>query len=164
MILAIDPGTALSAYCFCEYESMKPVDFGKVTNAELMTDVLPKINNYAMECIAIEHIQGYGMGVGREVFETCIYIGRLLERIERTMPNVKIQPVYRKDEKLAIVGNLHANDTIIRHRLIDMFAKHDFKSGKGVKAHKDFFFGFKADCWSAFAVAYTARLQMEGKL
>ena len=164
MILSIDPGTTQTAYCFCNYDTLKPVSFGKVDNETIMSDVLPQINDYAIECVAIEHMQGYNMSVGKEVFETCYFIGRMLERIAHTQRNVKILPIYRKDEKLAICGNLKANDTIIRHTLIDMFAQHDLKNGKGTKDNKDWFWDFKADVWSAYAIAYTAKMMMEGKM
>lgn len=164
MIIGIDPGNELTAYCLCDYDTLKPISFGKVGNEVIMSDVLPKINDYAIDCVAIEHFQGYGMPVGKEVFETCYFIGRMLERIAHIQSNVKILPIYRKDEKLAICGNLKANDTIIRHNLIDMFAKHDLKNGKGTKGKPDWFYGFKADCWSAYAICYTAKMRMEGKI
>ena len=163
-ILGIDPGTTQTAYCFCNYDTLKPISFGKVDNDTIMSDVLPQINDYAIECVAIEHIQGYGMAVGKEVFQTCIFIGRMLERIAHIQSKVKILPIYRKDEKIAICGNLKANDTIIRHTLIDMFAQHDLKNGKGTKDNKDWFWDFKADVWSAYAIAYTAKMMMEGKM
>ena len=164
MILGIDPGCELSAYCLCDYDTLKPKDFGKVTNAELIDKVITLINDNAMQVVAVELIQSYGMAVGREVFETCYFIGKLCDRIERNTSIKQIRRIYRKDEKLAICGNLKANDTIIRHTLIDMFAKHDLKNGKGTIKNKDFFYGFKADCWSAFAVCYTAKMQIEGKM
>ena len=164
MILGIDPGNELSAYCLCDYDTLKPKDFGKVTNAELIEKVIPMINDNAMQVVAVELIQSYGMAVGKEVFETCYFIGKLCDRIERNTSIKQIRRIYRKDEKLAICGNLKANDTIIRHTLIDMFAKHDFKNGKGTKQKPDWFYGFKADCWSAYAICYTAKMQNEGKI
>jgi hypothetical protein len=165
MILGIDPGNELTAYCLCESGTMKPIKFDKISNQSLIDELLPSLENETIAVIAIEHMQGYGMGVGREVFETCYYIGRLLERIERTMPNVTIQPIYRTEEKVAICGHLKgSNDMLVRHNLIDKFAQHDFKTGKGVKKNPDFFYGFKSDCWSAFAIAYTAQLKLEGKI
>lgn len=164
MILSIDPGTTLSAYCLAEYDTLKPILFDKVPNNQLV-DIVPKlINENAMQAVAIEYMQSYGMSVGKEVFETCYFIGELCTRIAYNTSIKNIRRIYRKDEKLAICGNLKANDTIIRRNLIDLFAQHDFKTGKGVKAKPDFFYGFRADCWSAFAIAYTAKMQMEGKI
>ena len=164
MILGIDPGCELSAYCLCDYDTLKPKDFGKVTNAELIDKVITLINDNAMQVVAVELIQSYGMAVGKEVFETCYFIGKLCDRIERNTSIKQIRRIYRKDEKLAICGNLKANDTIIRHTLIDMFAQHDLKNGKGTKGNKDWFWNFKADVWSAYAIAYTAKMMMEGKM
>ena len=130
MILGIDPGNELSAYCLCNYD-LTPIEFGKIPNGELIDKVISLINNNKMQSVAVEHIQGYGMPVGKEVFETCYFIGKICDRIERNTSIKNIRRIYRKDEKLAIVGNLKANDTIIRHTLIDMFAKHDLKNGKG---------------------------------
>ena len=165
MILGIDPGNTLSAYCVCERDTMKPVKFDKVSNDILINEIIPSLNASLITVVAIEHMQGFNMGVGKEVFETCYYIGRLLERIERIMPNVPIQPIYRTEEKVAICGHLKgSNDMLVRHNLIDKFAKHDLQRGKGVKKNPDFFYGFKSDCWSAFAIAYTAKIKLEGKL
>lgn len=151
MILAIDPGNEYSAYAVLD-KDLKPVDFGKIPNNELYQKVelwaadWPAITNLAIEMVAC-----YGMPVGKEVFETCVAIGRIVQ----IAINLPTQYIYRKDEKINLCGSMKAKDANIRQALIDRFAKHDLKNGKGTKKSPDWFYGFHADIWAAYAVGVT---------
>lgn len=153
-ILAIDPGNVLSAYVVLD-NKLKPVDFGKVDNYELKENMLDIINRYRIRNVAIEYIACYGLAVGKEVFDTCIWIGKFTEKICSHIDIDEITPIYRKDEKINLCNSMKAKDTNIRRALIDRFAQHDFKNGKGTKYKKDWFYGFKADVWASYAVAIT---------
>lgn len=148
--MAIDPGSSDSAYVLVDSEDYAPVDFGKVPNDEL----LPKIYLSTPDKVVIERVASYGMPVGREVFDTCEWIGRFTECVLRDCGFLP-EYVYRQDEKLTICHSPKANDATIRMALIDRFAKHDRKNGKGTKKDPDWFYGFKADIWSAYGVAVT---------
>lgn len=89
------------------------------------------------------------MAVGRDVFETCEWVGRFTQAARTVWKPVEY--VYRRDEKLHICGDSKANDTNIRHALIERFASHDFARGKGTKKNPDFFYGFHRDIWQAYA-------------
>ena len=152
-VFAIDPGNTLSAYCVIDADTLRPLDFGKIPN-NVLRDYIRDFRFEEEDRAVVEMVQSFGMAVGREVFDTCVWIGRFAERLDRRL----LQPadfIYRSEEKLHICGNSRAKDTNIRHALMDRFCTHDFKGGKGTKANPDFFYGFKADVWAAYAVGLT---------
>ena len=147
LLLAIDPGDKESAYCMIDSETLEPGFFGKVPNEQLLGYII----GFTYDAIVIERISSYGMAVGRNVFETCEWVGRFTQA---ALPAVA-EYVYRKEEKLHICKDSKARDANIRRALIDRFARHDLQSGKGTKKNPDFFYGFKADIWAAYAVGLT---------
>lgn len=153
MILAIDPGNVQSAYVVMNSDTCKPIDFGKGDNAELL-DYIMQYREKPDTDVAIEMVACYGMPVGKEVFDTAFWIGRYFEQC-RDFRRVGL--IYRSEEKMCICGTMRAKDSNIRQALVDRFASHDLKSGKGTKNNRDFFYGFKSDIWQAFAVGYTYR-------
>lgn len=146
-VLAIDPGNKESAYCFIDAETLKPGQFAKVENGTLLSI----INLYSYHAIVIERVASYGMAVGRDVFETCEWVGRFTQA---ALP-LTADYIYRRDEKLHICGDSRAKDANIRRALIDRFAQNDLKNGKGTKKDPDWFYGFAADCWAAYAAGIT---------
>ena len=154
LIFAIDPGSTESAYCMLSSDAV-PRHFAKVPN----NDINLLIRHYEpnLTAVVIERVASYGMPVGREVFDTCEWIGRFTQTAADQ--KIPVEYVFRQEEKLAICKSPKANDATIRKALIDRFATHDFTNGKGTKKNPDFFYGFKADIWSSYAVgiSYLAR-------
>lgn len=151
MILAIDPGNIQSAYCIIDKDNYKPIEFGKIDNNELKGRLLGDIRFFPITALAIEMIASYGMPVGKEVFDTCVWIGRFVEAFNCETTEY----IYRKEEKMNLCGSMKAKDSNIRQALIDRFATFDFKNGKGTKKNQDFFYGFSKDVWAAYAVGIT---------
>lgn len=154
MILAIDPGCSLSAYVLMDKATYEPVEFGKIPNDEMLRKI--RQCNQALEAgrsygLAVEMVASYGMAVGVEIFETVFWIGRFWETA-RCPEKCKI---YRMGEKMNLCHNARARDSNIRQALIDRFARHDLKNGKGTKSDPDFFYGFSRDVWAAYAVGVT---------
>lgn len=138
-ILAIDPGTTASAYVLWDGESVHVKGF--TPNDDLLAllrsgDLMP------YDAVAIEMVACYGMPVGREVFETCVWIGRFTERAKQP-----VRLVYRKDVKLHLCGSPRAKDGNIRQALID---KH---GAPGTKKQPGRLFGVSSHIWAALAVA-----------
>lgn len=146
-ILAIDAGNTYSGVAIVELPDFRLIWFGKLPNEE----IYDRIKNYNIDEVALEMVACYGMPVGKDVFETCVWIGRFIEQLK----GHKISYVYRKDEKMCLCGSLKAKDSNIRQALINRYAKHDFKTGKGTKKNQDVFYGVANDVWSAIAVAVT---------
>jgi len=141
MILAIDPGNIESAYCLIEKETYKPIEFGKIDN----TLLLIKLGELKYEKLVIEMIASYGMAVGQTVFETCVWIGRFIQR--RTCSDFEY--IYRKDVKMNLCNSTKAKDSNVRQALIDRFGV------VGTKKKQGWFYGFKEDIWTAYAVGIT---------
>lgn len=149
-ILAIDPGNVESAYVALD-TNYAIWDKGKLSNECLFL----VIDRYAGQIpwLVIERIASYGMPVGRTVFDTCEWIGRFVQRADEL--GYDVDYVYRNEEKMAICHDARANDATIRRALIDRFARHDLRTGKGTKKNPDVFYGFAKDEWAAMAVGVT---------
>lgn len=148
-VFAIDPGNEQSAYCIMN-DKYELLEFNKLPNKEVMDIMFLKLPT--LDAVAIERVASYGMPVGREVFETCEWIGRYAQEAEK---ETNVYYIYRKDEKLYLCGEMRAKDANIRAALIERFAKHDLKNGRGTKANPDYFYGVKADMWAACAIGTT---------
>ena len=148
-ILAIDPGNKESGWVIMDEKTLKPLLFGKDDNV----NAVGLFSQWGVDKAVIERVACYGMPVGKEVFETCEWIGRFTEKLESH--GVQVHYITRKDEKLNLCNSMQAKDSNIRRALIDRFAQHDLKNGKGTKDNPDWFYGFKADIWAAYAVGVT---------
>ena len=150
MLIAIDPGNVESAFVRID-DQYKLYEHEKIRNEELVN----RIYGYCRICdqVVIERIASYGMAVGRSVFETCEWIGRFTQMaVEHSLP---VDYVFRIDEKMELCRDARAGDANIRRALIDRFARHDLRTGKGTKKNPDYFYGFAKDEWAAMAVAVT---------
>lgn len=158
MIIAIDPGTTESAWL--RLDNGRPVDHGKCPNDDLRRMLHLCFDE--SDRVSIEMVASYGMAVGREVFETCVWIGRFAEawrvrQSQRSLIPAETQLIYRRDVKLFHCYSARANDANIRAAIIDRFGGKERAIGS--KKAPGPLYGIKADIWSALAIA----LMVEGK-
>jgi hypothetical protein len=155
LILAIDPGCTESAYVVIDEQTLKPVEFAKVKN-ELLLGFLygDRFTVHKVDKFAIEMVACYGMPVGKEVFDTVLWVGRYFEIIYSDYDN-EAKLIYRKDEKINLCGTMKAKDSNIIQALIDRFAYNVQNKGKGTKKNPGWFYGFSKDIWQAYAVGVT---------
>ena len=142
-VIAIDPGPEESAVLV---KSGGIIQFAEVvTNEGLLSMAHYSARFYGAEAAAIEMIASYGMPVGKEVFETCVFIGEIREAFRQS--GIKSHLVYRKDIKLNLCGTTKAKDANIRQALIDKLGIVGTKSAPGP------LYGIKSHLWAALAVA-----------
>ena len=145
-ILALDPGTDVTGWAMLSHGVV--AESGVLPNAE----VLAALSSYGdahgwqtADMLAVEMIASYGMPVGREVFETCVWIGRFIEAWGSAH-----RLIYRRDVKLHLCGSARAKDANIRQALLDKLGPQGTKKSPGPT------YGVKSHAWAALAVAVTA--------
>lgn len=147
LILGIDPGTTKSAWVLWddvkEEIVLRNID-ENVFLAQRFSEIQDEIHGAQ---VAMEMVASYGMPVGKEVFETCVWIGIFLSALGIEEPHTTF--VYRKEVKLNLCGTAMAKDANIRQALIDRFGE------PGTKKNPGKLYGISKDLWSALAVAVT---------
>lgn len=160
-LLAIDPGTFASGWVVMDIETKEPVACGKYENERLLQELAEGYFN--ADWAVVEMMTSYGARVGREVLETCVWIGRFLQAA--AAEGMKVRTMYRRDVKMELVDTPRATDADIRQMLVDRFAYGVPNLGKGTKSEPGWFYGFRADIWQAYAlgVAWTDREERGGR-
>lgn len=151
IVVSIDPGTTESAIVVWDGQKIIRANF--VPNdsmVQLLTEPLLLLDSsdlrvWAMAELYVEMIASYGMAVGKEVFETCLWIGRFIERWDGMGKRHKL--IYRRDVKLHHCGTARAKDANIRAELINKYGAPGTKKAPGLT------YGISKHLWSAFAIA-----------
>lgn len=142
-VLAIDPGPTESA--FVVWDGTRLREGCKTQNDQVLALLRREGRTGATAHLAVEMVACYGMPVGREVFETALWIGRFVEAWGRSHTLV-----YRAAVKLHLCRDSRARDPHIRQALIDRFGKPGTK-----REPNPVTYGLSGDLWSALAVAVT---------
>ncbi len=151
-IIAIDPGPKQSAVLFWTNEHVALPRI--MPNEELRSWILEtELLRNPKVVVAIEMIACYGMAVGAETFETCLFIGRLQEICEPI--GIRVMLVYRREVKILLCGSMKAKDANIRQALIDKYGI------VGTKKNPGKLFGISSHLWSALGVAVAAQNKLE---
>ena len=147
MILAIDPGTFESAFVRMDGD-YRPVSFGKIPNGELLRRLREADKE---DRLVLEMVASYGMAVGREVFDTVLWIGRFWE----AFPGPKKALLYRREEKIACAARPRPRTPTSARPWWTGSPMGYPTAGRAGKKAPGWFYGFHADVWQAYAVAVT---------
>ena len=137
--LGVDPGNTKTAIVFINGADI--IDHFYLPNQEALEKIIDISMNYTKLEIYCEMIASYGMPVGKSIFDTCLFIGRIIEAV----PETKL--ITRNVIKNCICNSSKAKDANIRQALIDIYGE------VGTKKNQGGTFGLSGDKWAALAVA-----------
>ena len=117
IILALDPGTKRTGWCFLVDGEPKHWCTEKGGNVE-NKEIYPIIK--AFDCpVIIENVSSYGASVGQTTFDTVNWIGRFTRETENL--GLPWDYVTRQEVKLVLLQTPRATDVQVRQKLIDLF-------------------------------------------
>ena len=144
-LLAIDPGSSLSALVWYDGEAKRVVASCKVENDE----ALALLGEHGASHLAIEMAESFGAKVWGQVFTTVLWTGRFVQAWHPRPYTL----VTRREVKNQVAGSARAKDGQIRNVLIDRWGGKDKAIGSKKKPGP--LFGITADRWQALAIAVT---------
>jgi hypothetical protein len=151
-LLAIDPGPTGSELLIYDTETAVPVHWAHHANK----DTLTAIDGCGCEALAVEMVASYGMPVGAEVFMTCVWIGRFVERWNTVGPlDVEALLIPRIKVRSYLCHSAKAGDSNVRQALIDRYGPGKEKA-IGLKASPGPLYGLTGHAWAALGLAITA--------
>jgi len=150
-IIAIDPGTTKSGWVL--YNEGRVLESGVSGNHELLSF----LSSFACatDIMAVEMIASYGMTVGRETFETVLWIGRFAQEWLSESKDRRCLKVYRQEAKRCVCRTHKASDADVRAALITRLGEVGTKKAPGP------LYGVKSHAWAALAVAVTAEAMLK---
>ena len=155
-LFAIDPGTTESAYVVLN-------DDGRVAEKGILLNdwvlLMLELTLQPSDRIVIEMVACYGMPVGAETFETCVWIGRFIQKV---YPH-PVELLTRNEVKMALCQRVAGvNDAILRRRLIDLYGP-GRATANGSKLKPGPLYGIKSHMWSALALGVAALSRNESE-
>lgn len=139
LVIGIDPGTKQSAYVAWDGEFVR--ELGTVENPAL-AKYLRTADRAA--CVVFESVESYGMNVGRSIFQTIFWTGRLFQIARDTIGPKQVSRLPRRAVKKHLQLGPGAGDKDVRRALIRRLDRHP-EQWHNLKSHQ----------WSALAIAVT---------
>lgn len=147
IVLAIDPGPSKSAYVL--YGNPRVLGKGIVDNEDLLKFIYN--GRWAGTPVVFEQVAGMGKTVGKAVFETVFWTGRLFQAAKTVSPSVG--RITRGAVKMHVLGQIKGGDVQVRNALIVRFGGNRF--AKGTAKDPGPLYGVSSHMWSALALAVT---------
>jgi hypothetical protein len=149
-IIGIDPGTNDGAVVVWDTKERKIV----LHEIKPNTDLLNWLRTQTLAAdVSCETIMSYGQRVGVETFETCFFIGRIMEIC--SYRGLAFTPIRRKDVIMVHCASNKASDADVRAAMIAYVGQPGSKKAPGPT------YGVASHEWSALAIATFLQAQEE---
>ncbi len=154
-ILAVDPGTTISAWVHFSMNENRVLGFGTLANELLVVDLpfrMPDMRGLSAAhlrrntMLVVEKMTGYGKPVGESVFETCFWTGRF---VQAWGGNFVMYP--RRRVKIVLLGKDKGDDKHVRAAGIAWFGGKEKAIGN--KAAPGQLHKMKEHEWQALGIA-----------
>lgn len=144
--ISLDPGSTHTAYVVWNGSVHR---HGYEENGQLLAKIRA-LEFLASHLANIEMIGHYGCGMpaGKDVFHTCLFIGRLLEAFRAA--DTRCRLILRPTIKTHLCGSARAKDQNVRQALLDKLGP------VGTKKNQGPLYGISSHKWAALAVAIYA--------
>lgn len=149
-ILAVDPGNTHTAFALMDDHTVRLAK--KLPNDDFLSQLRcgGAVAPLLPDALVIEMVACYGMAVGREIFETCVMIGRV-EECWRSLSGIPFHRITRPEVKVILCGSVRAKDANVRAKLIDLYGPGK-SAAVGTKKSPGPLYGLAGDMWAALAV------------
>jgi len=147
VVLGIDPGPEKSAVVMWDGAKVLRKDY--YDNQEICLGLTNYLNYGMMDVVVIEMPKSHGMPVGKDVFETCRWVG-IFQGTCESYCFFETYLVYRNDVQLHFCQTTRAKKSNVNRVLKDRFGE------KGTKDAPGILYGIDKDgghMWDALAVA-----------
>jgi hypothetical protein len=152
IILGIDPGTHHSGLVAYSAIDKTVIDsHNELPNFQVLKYLSSAA--YSPMCFGIEIPACYGLRVGRDVFQTCVWAGRFIQKFAGRMPSATLYEVSRPEIVHMLTGARSGPKAAVNAVLVDRFGP-GRKIAVGKKSSPGPLYGVKGHAWDALAVAY----------
>lgn len=138
MLIAIDPG--------CYDSGVVVMNGDRIISAEQRNNdgLISQVQCYSE--VIIESLHFMGGSVGREVLDTCVWVGRFMQAAGPE----RVTLIRRDDLRYHWVQNSAANDASVRAAVIDHYGGKEIAIG--TKKNPGPLYGISGHCWQALAL------------
>lgn len=148
LYMGIDPGPTQSGVVLFDADANRVTEANTYENRRVL--VMLGRADMPADALVIERIEGMGMAVHRDTFETAEWFGRFDLRWEDQL-GTHAHYIYRREVKLQLCRSTRAKDANIRAALIDRFGGSK-RAAVGLKKSPGPLYSVTAHAWSALAV------------